>query len=383
MAAAAFGNGQGILISPRQTFPIANPGSPSTLTINAVGESASVIGNISLSSGPGTSKTFNNACQILYYTGAVTFGAGSTLRVGIQNGFGAAGLEDGTFDVYVDLVGGTDTITASVANGCTMSTGSLSITDGDKIALVIEMTALGGSDSVVLQRWNTGVVTGSPYGSDDTGTLAKNGLPLMAILVFADGTIGWWEPLPPTWFTNAIAAFGTSSNPDEYALGFSVPVPCTIYGWYIRGLGSVATTDDFTMQLYSDPTSPTSLLPGGTAISIDPDLLPAAPIDLWYKLATPINLSTGVTYLLSVRAATTNTITLVAIDTQSVLVDLRPATTLGTNWATYTRDGGSGAFSAADGTQLMHYALSLGNFDNGAGGGGGAAQLVNSGGLVG
>jgi hypothetical protein len=57
---------------------------------------------------------------------------------------------------------------------------------------------------------------------------------------------------------------------------------------------------------------------------------------------------------------------------------------LGASWATYTRDGGSGAFSAADGTQLMNYGLMIGGFDDGTGGGGGgAAMLVNSGGLVG
>jgi hypothetical protein len=279
MASQTFGNKSGFLLAPRPMYPISNPASPNILTIDAAGESGSIIGQISLSSGPGTSKTFTTTSSILYLTGSsITFANGTTnLRVGIQSGFGAAGLEDGTFDVYADLVGGTDTITASVVNSVLMENGSLSITDGDKIAIVFELTARGGADALTFSRHNTGVIVGSPYGTDDTGTLAKNGLPMQAILVFADGTIGWFEPLPATFGTNTTAAFSTSSNPDEYALGFSVPWPCVLYGWNIRGMGSVATTDDFTMQLYSNPGSPTSLLPGGTAISIDPDLLPAAP----------------------------------------------------------------------------------------------------------
>jgi len=40
----------------------------------------------------------------------------------------STGLEDGTFDVYADLVGGTDTITGSADQLTAMETGTKTIT---------------------------------------------------------------------------------------------------------------------------------------------------------------------------------------------------------------------------------------------------------------
>ena len=122
-------------------------------TINGVGESYGVIGRVRIP-GNATGKVISAAGngQILWMTGAVTWAtAGSKIRVGIQDVDTSTGLEDGTFDVYRELTQGADAISASVYRADTMNNGTKTLSDGDLIAIVVEMTVRNGADSIQVQ----------------------------------------------------------------------------------------------------------------------------------------------------------------------------------------------------------------------------------------
>ncbi len=96
-------------------------------TMDGAGESQAFIGKVFLEAGTG-SKTISSAGgKIRWRSGTVTFAnAGTNFRIGIQD-VASTGLEDGTFDVYADLVGGTDTITGSADQLTAMETGTKTI----------------------------------------------------------------------------------------------------------------------------------------------------------------------------------------------------------------------------------------------------------------
>jgi hypothetical protein len=251
MAFQSFTNLQGVLLSPWPTSPEFLTSLSST-TIDAAGESGAAVGRMLLSSGPGTSKTISSAGgKVFFRAGAVTFAnAGTTIRVGIQD-VAATGLEDGTYDVRGDLVGGTDTITANAIKAVSMSTGSKSITHGDRVAVVIEAISRSGADSLVVNRSSTS--SSLPYSTIDSGAgPAKSASIPMISVECDDGTLGWFAAESFAWNSENATAFASNSTPDEHALIFEVPVTCSARGLMLR-LGSVAATDDFEAILYSDP----------------------------------------------------------------------------------------------------------------------------------
>ena len=84
------------------------------------------------------SPSVKTACSL-----GPAFSNGSTnLRIGLQDVTPATGFEDGTFDVYADLVGGTDTIAEDVILATPMESGTKTVTHGDLLAIAIEMTAV-------------------------------------------------------------------------------------------------------------------------------------------------------------------------------------------------------------------------------------------------
>jgi hypothetical protein len=366
-----FANALGINASVLPFDPIANP-LPSTLVIDATGESAFLVGYIRLSSGAGTTKTLSSAGgKIHFKLGTTTFANGATnLRIGVQDASATTGLEDGTFDAYIDAVPGVVTLTSSIVNAVSIATGSKDITHGDLIAVGLEFTARAGADSLQIGLAGTGNNWGYPHASTDTGAgpTVRNSAIQIAI-EFDDGTIGWFGSVTPNTFDFSLA-FNSGSTPDEYGLIYQFPFPTKISGYGIW-LTDIATTDDFELILYSDPL--------GTPVAVNTytvdasSVLSALPLYFDVTMTSLYTLAANTPILLAVRPTTANNITLTRIALGSGGANLRKMFPCGTDHATYSRSNQSGAFGSADDVNLLASWLWLGAFDDGSGGGGGAS----------
>jgi hypothetical protein len=370
-----FPNRRGFPLGPFPLQPVYTATLSGT-TMDAAGESYAAIGRIHLTSGPGTSKTLSSSGgAIAWNSGAVTFGnAGTTLRIGI-NDVGATGLEDGTWtsEPFADLVGGTDTITANSLQVTPIETGSRSITHGDLIAVVFELQSRV-SDSIVVGY--PSVSTLMPYGTADTGSgPAKLTLPPMVTILFDDGTLGWFGMDSYAFRIPSVGAFGSSSTPDEYGLLFQVPVEMTITALFAQ-VGSIASTDDFELLLYSDPLgTPVA----ERTVTVDADLVSTG---LYFEGGiADFTLAAATNYVIAVRPTTTNTITIGKIALPGAAY--RACMPFGTTTSQVSRTDNTGAFGSADTALLPLFGVWVSAIHDGTGGGGGAAQLVNSGALVG
>jgi hypothetical protein len=370
MALQVFGNYEGILLSPAPTF--GQNSATSSGTMNAAGESQAAVGYVRLSTGPGTTKTLSSAGGgfIHWASAAVTFAnAGTNVRVGINDV--TSGLEDGTHDVYGDLTGGGGGIAANSVNRTAMTSGTKSITHGDLIAVVVEMTTRGGADSVDVTRGSSSSGFLVPYGTQDTGSgpTRVSGAALRAMIEFDDGTVGWLDGLTSGRFSST--SFASNSTPDEYALVFQLPCRASASGLW-GALAGVASTEDFEMILYSDPLgTPVA----ERTISQDADVTEyAGGAQVFSRpFSSVYTLEANTTYAIALRPTTTSAISLAIMQLGTNGANIRKSTLLGTNWSQYTRTDQTGAFASQDTTilPLLGVWLSSLSDDVSAGGGGG------------
>lgn len=370
MALQTFPNQFGSLICTYPSQPHFSPSiSPSNSTLNAAGESAAIIGYVTLEGGSsGGSKTISSSGgKIHWRSSTLTFSnAGTTIRVGI-NDVGVTGLEDGTHDVYKDLVGGTDTINNGL-NSTAMASGSKTISHGDFIAVVIEMTARGGTDQITVPVYGPFLI---PYGTVDTGAGPTKSSNCMQVTIeFDDGTVGWIGnnfiiPGGTATGLGTNTTFNVSSNPDERALIFQLPFPCSIVAPYLY-LSSIASTDDYEIILYSDPLgTPVAK----RTITVDADLEGSASGPNIKGFSTPYSISANTKYALAVRPTTANSVgwsDWVYGGGNSHL--LRPSV-LGANWYLGTRTNQTGAFTETT-TTLPIAGFFINQFDDGVSTGG-------------
>lgn len=238
------------------------------IAMNAAGESSGTVGHIYLQDRSGTKTCSAAGGCVIYWNLANgnTFADGSTnLRVGLQDVNTGTGLEDGTFDVYGDLVGGTDALTNLTLVATPMETGTKTVTHGDVLFVGMEMTARGGADSVSHDNAVQlhALAAGFPYGTRDEGSPTKQALVHLFTIEFDDGTIGWIHmaalkmnlaQAASTWTIN----FSSTTTPDEYAGVFRLPynaeVSCALP---VQNFGA---GDFFEVVLYEDPLgTPTAL----------------------------------------------------------------------------------------------------------------------------
>lgn len=362
MAIQSWYNKLGPLVLPIYGIPGERAGS--TLTIDAVGESLFAIGNLYLSSGPGTSKVLSAAGggKVAFLTASLTWAnAATNLRVGVQD-VASTGLEDGTFDVYADLVPGTDTLTADIVNAPAMDTGTKTIAHGDLVAIGLEMTARGGTDSVTARRWNG--AGARPYTSLDTGAgpAKNNSGPPRILILFDDGTVGFLGVETVPFVDETVASFGSSSTPDEYALIFRVPAPTRIGSLYAQLQGVTQALDDFELILYSDPL--------GTPVAertivADADYLVTSGQHFEAPLSSDFDLLAGTDYAIGFRPTTTNTLGFSRISFSTGNAALRACLPYGTNAYQASRSNQTGAFGSADTIRVPMFGFRLTGYDDG------------------
>ena len=344
-------------------------GATSTI-LNAAGESVAMIGRVRLQGGSG-SKTISSAGgSIINRFGSTTFAdAGSNLRIGIQD-VAATGLEDGTFDVYADLVGGTDTITTNAMRETTMETGSKTISHGDIVAICIEMTAFGGADSVQAHRASSGpelLTPNFPYTTFDSGAGPARGNSIIPFTIkFDDGTIGWieqayfgydWGNSPST------VSFNSGSATDEYAAVFKLPFKTSINGAALM-VGSIASTDNFEIILYSDPYgTPTAQ----QTVAVAPAQTGStSALESYMVHFTPTVLEANTYYAIALRPTTANSITFGYYNLTSGYDYLKRPTIFGEDIEMAGRADQTGAFTETQVYDLPLVWLSLDKFDDGS-----------------
>jgi hypothetical protein len=234
-------------------------------TINAAGESQATVFRVWWPGGTsGDTKTFSSAGgKILFSaaTGLVFSDAGTTVRVGLQ-GVDANGLEDGVWSVYTDLVGGGGGITNNAKNTINMANGSTTLSYGQLVAVVIEMTSRGGSDTLIVSTHGGGKSLGNstgvspfslPHGTGDTGAgpaISTN--ILTGHIIFNDGVYGYYGP----GMAATVAHTGTSAAnaTDTSAIGYTFIAPITFQMTAVSFmLASNVLTPGMNVQIRQDP----------------------------------------------------------------------------------------------------------------------------------
>lgn len=366
-----------------RSAPFGNYGS---VLMNAANESCSGIGQLVTSDGNGSKVLSAAGGGSIWFeiSSAPTFAnAGTTLRVGIQDVDYTTGRGDGTFDVYKDLVGGTDTL--NFWTRAYMGSGTKTMSPGDIFVFKIEMTSRGGTDSVSVKRQSLdGNVGGFPYGSSNTGTEIRHGHLPSVFIVFDDGTYGWFHATAPLGLNANSFAYGnydSTSTPDEFAAVFSVPIEVTITEVGL-GVNSVGPGDEMEVVIYSDPEGTPTVI---ETIPHDSDLIYSPG---WVRrMCSPLTLTPNVLYAVSLRPTTAGPIQPLHKDMTASYAS-GPHNELKTSWffptlKIGTRTNQTGAFTAAAEYYVPVFMVGVSHIHDGLGGSSAFRQSVHVGSAVG
>lgn len=345
-------------------------------TLNANGEYCAIIGHVHLQDGgAGGSRTISAAGGgriFLNTASSITWATGTTVVVtGIQD-VDAAGLPDTTFDVSASWSPGTETFANNTLYNVAMESGSKTLSQGQLIAIVVQMTNRGGTDQLTIDAVGLSAVVGDfgvPYGvlnGSFTTSVQRH------MILFDDATVGWITFAPLVWNT-AVAVtsinFNSGSTPDEYAAVVSFDAPMTFSAIGVV-VSNVATADPFEVIWYTDPFGSPS-----AAVTFTPD--PDQMVDtstgiLWFTFTTPITVTAGAFYAAAVRPTSANNITISHYDLTSGFDGLKaqqPWTTI--QFAARTNQ--TGAFVETQAYHLPWLYMLQSGVDDGTGGGGGTS----------
>ena len=368
---------------PRRVRPSSSP-TLNTQWLDTTDDEIHYNGHVELEDPFGGSKTISSAGggSIAWIVGsAVTFAnAGSTYRFGIQDMSTTTnpGQGDGTFDVYGDMVGGTDTFTANAVNDISMTSGTKTIAQGDLLTIAAKAVSRAGSDTVRLMavdgfRDLTFGNMPAVVVSESGGAFAKQTSTPSALITFDDGTLGMLRFTSPL-VSLTIAAYNVNTGTaDEYGNLITLTSPAYLSA-FATSPGSVyGSAADFEFILYSDPL--------GTPVAEHTLLVDSTQSaggtfgtgeSIW-SLPTPVLLDAG-TYAVTTRPTTTTNIETGQWDAHSAdHLDLYGPVTC----YAVRRLNDTGAFADFNGgtakTRRMEVSVILSGGDDGAGGAGGVA----------
>lgn len=350
--------------------------------LNAATEKLAMIGRVYINGRPGSAKTISAAGggSISFRTSTVTFAnAGTTIDLGIQDVDAANGViarPDGTFDVSRTLTGGTDTISSNTWTTFAMTggAGSKSITHGDLIAVVWDMTAFGGADSVVI-----GIGSGAQFPVTNEFAAAawrtsSAGGPNV-VITFDDGTLGIIDGALPFTTALQVETYSDSTNPDERGIFFQVPWDCKIDGFFAQ-CGISGATSDFTIALYSDPSGTPAVVSGASLTILAEQLGQATSQNsIMFTLPTEVTLTRNTDYVLAIKGDGAGNVRL----NSWVFGDTAHRAFLPyASIAKVTRNGGSGAFTAESPAVTMYQmGVRISALQDTSGGGGGGQRVIS------
>jgi hypothetical protein len=350
-------------------------------SLDAATEKFAMIGHLYLDGRP-SSKTFSTG-SIQFRLGTATWaavGPASTAVIGIQgvSTSGPVARPDGTFVVSKTLTSPVG-LTQLAWNTVSMDTGSMSLSNGDLIAVVWDMTARNGSDTFQIYvghvPFTSGLVGHMPVtntffsGTWQTNTSGGTQRWPNVVLTMDDGTIGCIMPTVP-FFIIANELFHKDTDPDEVGLVFQLPFDCTVDAlWSICGFTDA--NSDFNIKLYSNPTSdpPTEL----AAVShLAERMGPSSTETFFMRSITPINLSKNTPYLVTIEATGTGTARVYSCTLGHT--DHRALYSCGTTLNKATRQNASGPFTLeSPAITLYRMGVMISHVEDGSGGG---AEIV-------
>lgn len=336
-----------------------------------------------------TSKTFGTSgSKIGWLPGAaITFASGSTLRVGVKKSTtidatagpaARATIGAAAFDVYDDLVGGTDTITSTTWREDAMSAGTpYTVANGDLIAVCFHLDTTSGSPSVKIRNSSLVVTTRFPACTLVTSGPTYTALALLAnlILIFDDGTLGWIEPSSSLSVPSATTA--NIGNTNIIGNIFQVPFSCTVDAI----AATFAPGGDFALELYSTPLGTPALI---ESVACDANILAAATNGLVIApLVTPRTLTINTDYAVGIQQTSATNITSRQVDVSTAAY----FKSWGMGAECYAANSTAGGTFAAQNSGKRRYeiAVRISALDDGvsAGGGGLIRHPGMSGGLNG
>ena len=331
--------------------------------------------------GRGTGKVLSAAGggSITFRTGTVTFaavGPASTLDVGLQDLTASpSGLKaepDGNYDVKATLTSGVDTIGSNAWKTAVMTSGTKTLSHGDLIGIVMDLTARSSSDSVT---WTTiSALMNRPasnvYLAGAWGIGPQADLPL-AYITFDDGTLGVLYSADYAAFGVAAAeTFQDSTNPDERGLLLQVPWNCKAEGARFYCNNSGVSTNDFELRIFSDPLGTPSLL---TSVVIEGGQINNQNNAISISFPAKVDFARNTDYCMVLKATGGN----IVLDAMALPdTNLRKFLSGGTTLKKVTRNNGSGAFTAeSPAVTIYNMKLLLNDFEDAPGGGSGGAHF--------
>lgn len=299
-------------------YAIGVSGGQAAITLDATGETCLYAGYIILQDPEGGNKTISSAGggKIVWMTGAaVTFAnVASVFKVGLQDVSTASSPTqgDGTFDVSATYTG--SGLASATLIESAMTTGTKTISNGQLLAIVLEFTTRAGADSVVVQpntRGNYAFDQLLPaVVSNTSGSFAKTTGTPNAVIVFDDGTLGWFYGCTlQSKLGSSIAINVNSATTDEIGL---YVIPSGVFK--ATGLDfviSIANSSaDFEINIFQDPLSAAPILLKSIIVDATQYAAYAAAYPASIVFDTPITMNRGIDYGVSIRPTTTNNITL-------------------------------------------------------------------------
>lgn len=333
-----------------------------TQTIDAAGEMSAWSGKLASNDDSRSAHTCSSSgCNIQFMTSTGNTWADSTtsVTIGLQDTSTSAGpptQPDETWTneprIAITPTGGANPVTISNTTWttATIGTGSRSLTPGDQISIVADMTARGGTDALVFRLLSP---IGSPHlpaSSLKTASwAATNGALPNVLITTDDGTLFWLEGSRPGTNTTSLTA-NTGTTPDELALNINLPFNYAVDALWM--LGSTSAAADYSLVFYSDPY--------GTPVAEKTVTIDGG----WYRSNVGgvgmalVNLPTvfwgtaNRNYAVSVLPTSANSVAVAGV---TVSDNAHLAAWAGTNNHYITRSDGSGAFSRTSNTTTMPF----------------------------
>lgn len=380
----------------QQTMSNSLAAASDNVTLDADEEEGQIIGRVMLAAGTGT-KTFGTSSKISWLPGAsITFtddGASDpTLRIGIKKASvidaatgppARATIGAAAFNVYDDLVGGTDTITSTTWRTDNMSANdgaNVSVTHGDLIAVCFHLDKPGAGAQSVKVRCNLPLTAGDvklPTVTLVTSgpTYTATGLTPNIILEFDDGTLGW---IDSSVVFSVAQTTQTIGNTNIYGNIWTPTFKCKADA--VGVILTTAGTTDFDVGLWSDPLGTPAAVSGGN-LAIDPQILgTTGQRGLITLFPGEVELTVGSPYAFGVKQNSATNLTLYYNDfaaaghMQANGLDSTCYAALSTAGATFA--------AANSGLRRASCFLRISSVDNGAGGGSGGNANILGGSVV-
>lgn len=350
-----------------------------TPLLDADEEEVQFIGQVTIDGGG--SKTFGTSSKIGWHVGAatITFATGATLRVGVKQASkidtatgppARATIGAAAFDVWDDLVGGTDTLTAATWREETMTAGTpFTVTNGDFLAVCLHLDVTSGTPALKMRHMSAN--TGAGQTNSLLVTLVTSGPTYTAqlilanvVIVFNDGTLGWFESTKIFVGTTDVTT-GAIGSGNSFANIVQVPFTCQV-----DALAAVVTTGagtgDCALELLGTPLGTPTVL---ATVPIDANVTSSTALRPVVKRVVPAQTLTANTpYAVSLKQTTANAVLGAYFDVPTTAAYFKPQG-MGANCYAANSTGGATFVSQNSGRRRYHIWMRVSAVDDGAGAG--------------